>query len=107
MCSGRSFATNRATAGYYERRAGEYDQWYLGEDRFGGRDRPGWPDEVGRLISVVAGLAPTRTLDVACGTGYLTQHLRGLVAGLDQSRSMVGGEQILDGDWFVGARTIW
>ena len=29
------------------------------------------------------------TLDVACGTGYLTQHLRGEVTGLDQSESMI------------------
>jgi SAM-dependent methyltransferase len=85
---GRSFATNSATAGYYERRAGEYDEWYRGDGRFRDRDRPGWDDEVGRLISLVVGLAPARTLDVACGTGYLTRHLRGLVVGVDQSRSM-------------------
>jgi ubiquinone/menaquinone biosynthesis C-methylase UbiE len=28
-------------------------------------------------------------LDVACGTGFLTRHLRGSVVGVDQSRSMV------------------
>ena len=28
-------------------------------------------------------------LDVACGTGFLTRHLRGRVVGLDQSASMV------------------
>lgn len=90
MSCGRSFATNSATAAYYERRAGEYDEWYRGEGRFGDRDRPGWGDEVGRLIAMVAGLPPGRTLDVACGTGYLTQHLRGLVVGVDQSCSMAG-----------------
>ena len=36
-----------------------------------------------------AALPPARTLDVACGTGYLTQHLRGTVTGLDPSESMV------------------
>ena len=30
-----------------------------------------------------------RTLDVACGTGFLTQHLPGSVTGLDQSTSML------------------
>jgi ubiquinone/menaquinone biosynthesis C-methylase UbiE len=41
------------------------------------------------LVATVAGLSPARTLDVACGTGYLTQHLSGSVTGLDQSESMV------------------
>ncbi|MDQ3670145.1 MAG: class I SAM-dependent methyltransferase [Actinomycetota bacterium] len=30
-----------------------------------------------------------RILDVACGTGFLTQHLRGDVTGLDQSAAML------------------
>jgi len=38
---------------------------------------------------VLAALAPARTLDVACGTGYLTRWLRGSLTGLDQSESMV------------------
>ena len=33
----------------------------------------------------LAALPPTRTLDVACGTGFLTRHLPGEVIGLDQS----------------------
>jgi ubiquinone/menaquinone biosynthesis C-methylase UbiE len=41
------------------------------------------------LVRTVASLPPARTLDVACGTGYLTQHLRGSITGLDQSESMV------------------
>jgi ubiquinone/menaquinone biosynthesis C-methylase UbiE len=38
---------------------------------------------------VLRALPPARTLDVACGTGYLTQHLRGEVTGLDQSAAMI------------------
>ena len=53
------------------------------------RDRPGWAEEVDRLITVVAGLPPARVLDVACGTGFLTRHLRGEVSGIDQSPAMV------------------
>ena len=34
-------------------------------------------------------LRPARTLDVACGTGFLTRHLRGSVTGLDQSDRMI------------------
>ena len=37
----------------------------------------------------MASLPSARTLDVACGTGFLTQHLRGEITGLDQSESMV------------------
>jgi demethylmenaquinone methyltransferase/2-methoxy-6-polyprenyl-1,4-benzoquinol methylase len=40
-------------------------------------------------VRTLAALPPARTLDVACGTGYLTQHLRGEVTGIDQSESMI------------------
>ncbi|HET9075739.1 MAG TPA: class I SAM-dependent methyltransferase [Acidimicrobiales bacterium] len=84
-----SFATDRSTAAYYDRRAAEYDEWYAGEGVFASRVRPGWEDEVGRLVETVADLAPASTIDVACGTGFLTRHLRGFVVGTDQSPSMV------------------
>lgn len=84
-----AFATDPATAAYYEQRAREYDQWYAGEGRFAERDRPGWEAGVEQVIGLVRGLPPARTLDVACGTGYLTRHLRGLAVGVDQSPSMV------------------
>jgi Methylase involved in ubiquinone/menaquinone biosynthesis len=38
---------------------------------------------------VIASLEPVRTLDVACGTGFLTRHLRGEVVGLDASERML------------------
>ena len=74
---------------YYDRRAPEYDDWWLGEGLFADRDRPGWDEERGRLGAVVADLPPVRTLDVACGTGLLTKHLRGEVVGLDASDRML------------------
>ena len=74
---------------YYDRRAREYDDWWLGRGVFAGRPRPGWPEEVEELIAVIGGLPPLRTLDVACGTGLLTQRLPGEVVALDQSESMV------------------
>src|SRR2546428_5249576 len=74
---------------YYERRASEYDDWWLGEGQFADRDRPGWADEVRELTRVVESLPAARVLDVACGTGFLTRHLRGEVAGIDQSETMV------------------
>lgn len=85
-----AFATDAATAAYYERRAGEYDEWYTGEGRFAARERPGWGEEIRSLLSVVSRLPPARTLDVACGTAFLSRHLRGFTVGVDQSASMVG-----------------
>ena len=74
---------------YYERRAPEYDDWYLGTGRFADRDRPGWEEELAELIRALEALPPARTLDVACGTGFLTRHLSGEIVGLDQSESML------------------
>jgi ubiquinone/menaquinone biosynthesis C-methylase UbiE len=84
-----AFATDPATAAYYDRRATEYDQWYVGEGLYARRERPGWHEEVARLVELVHDLPPARTLDVACGTGFLTRHLRGFVVGVDLSPSMV------------------
>jgi SAM-dependent methyltransferase len=84
-----AFARDPATARYYEARADEYDEWYEGRGRFADRDRPGWAAEVDRLVAFVRDLAPARTLDVACGTGFLTRHLRGWVVGVDRSRAML------------------
>jgi demethylmenaquinone methyltransferase/2-methoxy-6-polyprenyl-1,4-benzoquinol methylase len=74
---------------YYDARAPEYDEWYDGLGRYERLDRPGWEDEVRTLLAIVGRLPPKRTLDVACGTGYLTRHLPGDVVGLDQSRKML------------------
>ena len=74
---------------YYDRRAPEYDEWYRGIGQYAERDRPGWHDEVDALAAALAALPSARTLDVACGTGFLTRHLPGEVVGLDQSESML------------------
>jgi ubiquinone/menaquinone biosynthesis C-methylase UbiE len=74
---------------YYDRRAPEYDDWYRGAGRFAERDRPGWGQEVEALGLALAALPPARTLDVACGTGFLTRLLPGELVGLDQSEAML------------------
>jgi ubiquinone/menaquinone biosynthesis C-methylase UbiE len=74
---------------YYDRRAPEYDEWYLGSGRFAERDRPGWDNEMEALRRTLEALPPAKTLDVACGTGFLTRHLPGEIVGLDQSESML------------------
>ena len=74
---------------YYERRAAEYDDWWLGTGLFANRHRPGWHEEAAALTRTLEALPRARTLDVACGTGFLTQHLPGEITGLDQSASML------------------
>jgi demethylmenaquinone methyltransferase/2-methoxy-6-polyprenyl-1,4-benzoquinol methylase len=74
---------------YYDTRAPEYDDWWLGRGLYAEHDRPGWEEELDELAGLIAALPPARTLDVACGTGFLTRHLRGEVVGLDQSPAML------------------
>ncbi len=83
---------------YYDARAREYDDWWLGRGRFSERLRPGWDEELAALRRTLERLPPARTLDVACGTGFLTRHLPGEVVGLDQSEAMleVAAEQVPD-----------
>jgi ubiquinone/menaquinone biosynthesis C-methylase UbiE len=89
MSTQPTFATDPATHAYYEARAAEYDEWYTGEGLFASRDRPGWAASVAGVADLVSCLTPARTLDLACGTGFLSRHLRGYVVGVDQSPSMV------------------
>ena len=74
---------------YYHARAPEYDDWWLGLGCYSGRDRPGWEEELDEVAAVLGALSPARTLDVACGTGFITRHLPGEVTGLDQSDAML------------------
>jgi demethylmenaquinone methyltransferase/2-methoxy-6-polyprenyl-1,4-benzoquinol methylase len=74
---------------YYDARAPEYDEWYLGLGRFDGVDRPHWDDELIELEHAIAALPAKRTLDVACGTAFVTRHLLGEVTGVDQSERML------------------
>jgi ubiquinone/menaquinone biosynthesis C-methylase UbiE len=74
---------------YYEARAREYDDWWLGHGHYAELDRPGWDEARTELEHWIEELPPRRTLDVACGTGFMTRHIRGEVVGLDQSASMI------------------
>ena len=74
---------------YYEARAEEYDDWWVGAGLFEQRDRPGWESERESLFLALAALQPVPTLDVACGTGYLTRYLPGRITALDQSPAML------------------
>jgi ubiquinone/menaquinone biosynthesis C-methylase UbiE len=74
---------------YYDRRAPEYDDWFHGIGRYAERERPEWEQDLAALIATLEALPPARTLDVACGTGFLTRHLRGELTCLDQSAAML------------------
>ena len=74
---------------YYDRRAPEYDDWWLGRGLYTDRDRPGWEEELDALTCRLAELPSVRTLDVACGTGFLTRHLPGDIVALDASERML------------------
>jgi ubiquinone/menaquinone biosynthesis C-methylase UbiE len=85
-------------------RAREYDEWWLDEGRFAAREREGWDDDVAALGAAVEALPPARTLDLACGTAFLTSRLRGPVTGLDQSERMleVARGRCPDGEFISG-----
>ena len=73
---------------YYHARAREYDAWWLAQGLY--EPAPaGWAEERDRLFEIVRALPPVRTLDVACGTGFVTRLLPGEVVGLDQSEAML------------------
>ena len=83
---------------YYDARAPEYDDWYEGRGLHADRERPGWTEELAELEGVLRALPAAPTLDVACGTGYLTRWLPGHVTGLDQSERMLGVARTRLGD---------
>ena len=89
---------------YYEARAREYDDWVYGTGLFAERDRPDWRAERERLERALAELPSARTLDVACGTGWMTQHLPGEIVGIDASESMleIARERVPHGEFVVG-----
>ncbi len=74
---------------YYERRAAEYDDAYLGTGAHSGRDWPGFEEELDQVRTLLERFPPTTVLDAGCGTGFLTRHLRGEVVGVDQSEGVL------------------
>ena len=73
---------------YYERRAAEYDDWWLGTGLFANRDRPGWDEEVAALVDVIAALPPGRVLDRRLRDWLPDPPSPRRLVALDQSPSM-------------------
>ena len=94
---------------YYDRRADEYEDWWLGLGRFDGLERPQLDDDVRALARALRALPPVPTLKVACGTGFLTRHLRGEVvavykryfAGRELAPELGGSEVLDESRWLV------
>jgi ubiquinone/menaquinone biosynthesis C-methylase UbiE len=88
---------------YYDARAPEYDDWYLGAGLYEERERQGWEEELTRLGETIEALPPAHTLDVGCGTGFLTRHLRGDIVGVDASEKMlvIARERVPAGEFFT------
>jgi ubiquinone/menaquinone biosynthesis C-methylase UbiE len=74
---------------YYDRRAPEYDDWWHQRNLYAHRRTSAWFAERDAVLATVASLPPRRTLDAACGTGFVTRLLTGEVTGLDQSPRML------------------
>jgi SAM-dependent methyltransferase len=79
---------NRSREAYYDWRAPEYDDFWNQRRRYSGAP-PSWFAEREAILELVEALPPVRTLDVACGTGFITSRLRGDVTGVDQSERML------------------
>src|ERR1044072_6778964 len=90
---------------YYDRRAAEYDDWYLGTGLYAARRRPGWREELDALRALMRALSAKSVLDVGCGPGCLTQHVPGrrrapaqLPAVLRVARERLPGRPLVQGD---------
>ena len=78
---------------YYNQRAREYDDWYLGLGLHEARSRPGWNEELRTVQDLIASWRFLEPLDVACGTGFLTRNFKHAVTGIDQSHAMLAEAQ--------------
>jgi SAM-dependent methyltransferase len=87
---------------YYDRRAPEYDRSVPGvsdaaEHSEAAEERPA-------LVHALSGMPSAKTLDVGCGTGFLTRLLPGEITGLDQSEAMIeiARRRVPDATFVVG-----
>jgi ubiquinone/menaquinone biosynthesis C-methylase UbiE len=85
----RSLRKRTSMHEFFDRLAPVYDDWWHDRGRFTPGERQGWATEVEQVLDALHGLRPGRTLDVGCGTGFLTAQLPGDVTGLDQSEQML------------------
>jgi ubiquinone/menaquinone biosynthesis C-methylase UbiE len=73
---------------YYDWRAPEYDDFWNQRRLYTGAPED-WFMERDAVLEIIGQLPPARTLDVACGTGFITRRIAGPVTALDQSPRML------------------
>lgn len=77
---------------YYDERAGEYDEIYLGNGPAIRHYSEQYREDVVRISEVVAGFGAGELIDVACGTGFWAPHYAGncdRFTFVDQSEGML------------------
>ena len=89
---------------YNDRGAYEYDGGWHGSWLPDEGMRADFEEELRALWHTTSSLPAGRVLDVACGTGVLTQHLKGEVTGLDGSEEMleIARERVLGATFVRG-----
>lgn len=70
-------------------RPADHDDWFDGTGAYAEHDRPGWTEELDRLVRALGALSPARTVDLGSGTGYFTRYLRGFLVAVDRDPAMV------------------
>jgi SAM-dependent methyltransferase len=84
----RASGYNGTTRDYYDHMKQYYDRLaYEYEENAASREEPS--EDLPGLLHAISLLPPASVLDVACGTGFFTQHLGSEVTGLDQSEAML------------------
>jgi len=90
-----SEADDRAMRAYYDRRASEYDDWYLGRGLYAEyarrEGRAQWNASLRELAERVEAFGTGRLLEIACGTGWWSRYLarRARVTATDFSARML------------------
>lgn len=60
------------------------------ERAYSGHDLPGFGEELAEVVALIESPPPAKVLNVGCGTGFITRHLKGKFVGLDQNEAMLG-----------------
>jgi hypothetical protein len=87
---------------YYEQRAGEYDDWWLGTGQFERRDRPGWGREVVVVDAALRdGVDAEERQERVLDDGTRHSVYKRFFTGDGLAQELGGGEILHDGRWFV------
>ena len=88
---------------YYEQRAAEYDDWWLGRGIFAKRERPGWDEEVAAVLdaALAPGGAPEEWQERKLNDGSRHRVDKRFFTAEGLLDELGGGRVLHAGDWFV------